>query len=124
MADETAAVRTISRCKLCLDDREMRRCEAPQWDVQTDADYLDVLTHVVETHPDEAAVAALFADVELLTPCAECGTPFASAICIGAAGLTMRAYCDPCVAQNALRQLIVRPVAPADVFEEVPRHGK
>lgn len=121
---DTASATMISRCKLCLEDREKRRIEAPGWDIDTEDDYLAVLRHVVDEHPTDPTVEALFDDVEVGIACSACGDPFASAVQVSERGLTIHSYCDDCGGENALRQLIVRPVSPDEVVAEVPKHAE
>lgn len=123
MSDPTSAT-MISRCKLCLEDREKRRIEAPGWDIDTEEDYLAVLTHVVEEHPTDAPVGALFAAVERESGCDACSERFASPVRIQEHGLTRRAYCERCSAENTLRRLFVQSIAPVEIFEDVPLHAE
>lgn len=105
------------------DSTERTRCrectlrEAPQFTLNSDDDYVSVLYHYLDEHPDSDTFRNIIENTWIETLCNDCKQPFFSPMKLGQEGMHCDAYCPECYAEEWMRPLFVREVAPEELVE-------
>lgn len=80
-------------------------------------DYVAVLYHYLDEHPNSHAFRGVIESTWIETLCCECDQPFFAPMKLGQAGLHCDAYCPDCAEEEWVRPLFVRKVSPEELVE-------
>jgi len=97
--------------------RECTLRDAPRFRLNTDDDYVAVLHHYLDEHPDSDKFRKVIESAWIETVCTECGQPFFAPMRVSQDGLHCAAYCPECEAEDWIRPLFVRDVTPEELVE-------
>jgi len=107
----------------CSDGTGRKRCyecplrEAPWFSLDSDEDYVAVLYHYLDEHPDSDAFRNVIESTWIETLCSACEQPFFAPMDLGQNGLHCAAYCFGCEDKDWVRPLFVREVTPKELVE-------
>lgn len=111
MSEQSAGDTDRKRCREC----NIR--DAPRFRLDSDDDYIAVLYHYLDEHPDNERFRNVIESTWIETVCDACEQPFFAPMRVSRDGLHFEAYCPECEAEDWIRPLFVRDVTPEELVE-------